>query len=221
MTERWKQVAGFPLYEISDAGRVFSRASNKPRILKPDVGHRGHLRVTLYEGGASEKRLVHRLVLEAFVGPAPSAAHEGAHGDGVPSRNDLSNLRWATPVENAADRVLHGTALLGEAVATAKLTTDAAKHVVEAFARGASAESLAARYGVSLSTVYRVLSGRRWHDVSGAVRKPSRRPLDPNVLSAAADACAKGLSENAAARRFGVKRTTLRRFRGSEVRAHG
>lgn len=46
---------------------------------------------------------VHRLVLEAFVGPAPSE-HECDHIDRNPSNNKLENLRWVTHYENMKNK---------------------------------------------------------------------------------------------------------------------
>jgi hypothetical protein len=53
--------------------------------------------------------LVHRLVLLAFRGEPPTPHHECAHWNGDPSDNSIGNLRWATKVENHADRWRHGT----------------------------------------------------------------------------------------------------------------
>ena len=46
---------------------------------------------------------VHRLVLEAFVGPCPEGM-ECRHLEGDTANNALSNLAWGTPQENAADK---------------------------------------------------------------------------------------------------------------------
>lgn len=45
---------------------------------------------------------VHRLVLEAFVGPCPPGM-EACHWNGIPGDNRLHNLRWDTPSANNAD----------------------------------------------------------------------------------------------------------------------
>ncbi|WP_082971209.1 HNH endonuclease signature motif containing protein [Mycobacterium sp. 852002-51971_SCH5477799-a] len=57
--------------------------------------------------GRKETRRVHRLVLEAFVGPAPSGTF-GCHLDGDPANNRLNNLRWDTQANNLRDVVSHG-----------------------------------------------------------------------------------------------------------------
>jgi hypothetical protein len=123
MTEIWRPIAGRDGYEVSDLGRVRSvdrvlarrlrsgrivYANLKGRELKRHKLRHGYLRARLGQGQAC----VHQLVLEAFVGPRP-AGHQAAHGDGNPGNNVLSNLRWATPKENAADMLVHGTRLFG------------------------------------------------------------------------------------------------------------
>lgn len=114
--EEWRPVIGYEgAYEVSNHGRVRSldriittkagvRKRTKGRLLKPGLQRRGHLSVIV---GGDAKR-VHRLVLEAFVGPAPKG-HECCHSDGNPANNHLSNLRWGSQSENTYDRVRHGT----------------------------------------------------------------------------------------------------------------
>ena len=73
--EQWKQVVCNDRYEVSNQGRirraVCGKATRPGRILKPKPV-RGYLQTILYAGSKSSKRHfhIHRLVLEAFVGPA-------------------------------------------------------------------------------------------------------------------------------------------------------
>ena len=57
-----------------------------------------------------------RVMCEMAHGPAPTPQHEAAHscGKGHEACINPQHLRWATPVENAADKVVHGTVLEGE-----------------------------------------------------------------------------------------------------------
>lgn len=64
----------------------------------------GYLMVTL----GKERLYVHRLVLEAFVGPSLPGMH-GCHNNGKPSDNRIENLRWDTRAGNFADKWKHGT----------------------------------------------------------------------------------------------------------------
>lgn len=115
--ERWLAVPGYEgIYEVSDIGRVRSLAKidaqgarRKQRLFKPSkMDAWGHLGVTFRQGGRRESRYVHRLVLEAFVGPCPPGM-EGCHWNDVKDDNRLTNLRWGTKSENRLDCVRNGT----------------------------------------------------------------------------------------------------------------
>lgn len=67
-----------------------------------------YLVVRLSKNGWGENGLVHRLVLEAFVGPCPEG-QEGCHNNGDVLNCRLTNLRWDTKSSNNLDRVKHGT----------------------------------------------------------------------------------------------------------------
>lgn len=54
-----------------------------------------------------KNKYIHRLVLEAFVGPCPDGM-EALHSDGNKTNNNVDNLRWGTPSENNRDIVKHG-----------------------------------------------------------------------------------------------------------------
>ena len=110
--ERWLPVPGYEgLYLVSDWGRVRSlpRATTSGRILKLQPANKlGHLSVALSRQGVVRRHLVHRLVMEAFVGPCPEG-QQVRHWDGNPANNKLSNLLYGTPSEDGYDRVRHGT----------------------------------------------------------------------------------------------------------------
>ncbi len=116
MTEQWRPIEGYEgAYEVSDLGRVRSmdrvdRTGHpwRGRILKlHPVSDRGYQKITLYRDGTGSQRLVHRLVLAAFVGPCPEGM-EGCHRDNDTTNNALTNLRWDTPSENNFDIVRSG-----------------------------------------------------------------------------------------------------------------
>jgi HNH endonuclease/NUMOD4 motif len=108
-SEEWRPVVGFErVYEVSDQGQV--RRSERPdRMLRQSTGKGGYQLVQLTHGAAKRKTgQVHRLVLEAFLGPKP----EGlicCHTNGNPADNRLANLRYDTYSANGLDSVLHGT----------------------------------------------------------------------------------------------------------------
>ena len=94
--EVWKDVRGYEgHYWVSDHGNIKS----KFRMLKPDISHSGHLRVTLSYLGYTTRYQLHRIVAEHFV----SGYTEGYvvdHKDRNPANNNASNLRWVTQREN-------------------------------------------------------------------------------------------------------------------------
>jgi hypothetical protein len=120
MNEEWRPVRGFEgIYEISSLGNVRSLdrrvwsargfwAALKGRVIRPAALPTGHLHVLLRHDGKRSNRQVHRMVLEAFVGPCPDGM-EACHGDGDPANNALSNLRWDSRSANLKDAVRHGT----------------------------------------------------------------------------------------------------------------
>lgn len=114
--ERWIAVDGYEdAYEVSDLGRVRSlnrltRHGHKRRgrVLRPIRHERGYLLVNLWRDNASRMHLVHRLVLSAFVGHAPTGA-EARHLDGDAGNAALVNLSWGTHSDNEFDKVEHRT----------------------------------------------------------------------------------------------------------------
>ena len=171
--EQWRPVPDWHGYEISDQGRVRSLkhrakgrvwvvdASRPARILKPE--HRnGYLSVRLSEKGRkSRHENIHRLVLEAFVGPAVDGIH-AAHGNGDGTDNRLANLRWETPSENNQDKIDHGTHQSGDRAGTAKLTWEDVDQIRAKRLAGGSVRSIADEFGVCRNTITSITTGRTW-----------------------------------------------------------
>lgn len=121
MGEQWRPVVGLEgRYEVSSSGRVrslgFWRRGPygstvwcKPKILKGTPDRQGYLQIGLSgHGGVPVKKKIHRLVLEAFVGPCPPG-EQTRHKNGHPSDNRIENLTWGTPSQNKWDKIRHGT----------------------------------------------------------------------------------------------------------------
>ena len=97
-----RPIAGFPCYFVSDDGRVFSSKSGYMRERVPQLV-RGYPNVSLWKNGKETRAYVHRLVLQAFDGPAPTRKHVGCHRDHDTTHNHLRNLHWGTQKENLAE----------------------------------------------------------------------------------------------------------------------
>ena len=184
--EEWRIISDFPDYAVSDGGRVRRLASGK--ILKPHLGRYASL--TLYRKRKPYFALVHRLVCSAFLGPAPTPRHQVAHSDGNGQHNHKDNLRWATSVENEADKSAHGTNLAGrsswvplerrprgerhgrrtkpgatargERIGTAKLTNE---KIAAIRLDSRSRKKIATEYGITVTMVGYIQRGISWAHV--------------------------------------------------------
>lgn len=113
MEEIWKDIEGFPGYQVSNLGRVRSWLNTRkirqrmPHILKPGIAGKGYLVVNLTNNNIHVTKGIHRLVAEAFI-PNPENKPEVNHDNGDKSDNSVSNLVWATRSENAKHAIDNG-----------------------------------------------------------------------------------------------------------------
>lgn len=84
-------------YAINKNGEILNLLTNK--ILKSREGKNGYLYITLIYKQIREYALVHRLVLNTFVGK-PKLDQQTNHKNGIKSDNRLCNLEWVTCKEN-------------------------------------------------------------------------------------------------------------------------
>lgn len=166
--EEWRPVAGYEgLYEVSSCGRVRTlgggKARSHGRILKATLGTTGYLRVSLSAANVSRTKKVHRLVAEAFLGPAPLRAYV-LHQDGNPQNNRVENLRYGDARQNLADAIRHGTwkQAQGEGVSTSKLTEKIVREVRQS---SQTVTALARQYNVDAKTIWSAKNGRSWRHV--------------------------------------------------------
>lgn len=121
-----------------------------------------YIRYTLYRNGEYHWESIHRLVLLTFVGPAPTKRHQGAHGDGDKSNNKLSNLRWASPKENSADRAVHGSQVAGTSSPNTRITKDQVLAIRELNSLGFGYRGIAAAVGIGQSSAARITRGETY-----------------------------------------------------------
>ena len=152
-SEYWLPVPGFPTYEVSDLGGV--RRLSGRGALKATVDTNGYCVINLRRDGVAKRKYVHRLVCEAFNGPAPTKGHHAAHINGNRADPRLANVRWATAKENSADRVRHGT--------YSRLLT--LEQVREIRSKPGPVAHIAAEYGISRAYVSAIRHRVNWADV--------------------------------------------------------
>ena len=117
--EIWKNINGFPGYQVSDRGRVrtfwrkkhyptgygtYRHLSDSPLIMSQSDDGNGYLKVMLYSrhGGRRHCKKVHRLVAEAFI-PHDVSDDTVDHIRSGPAGkldNSVGNLRWIPRSDN-------------------------------------------------------------------------------------------------------------------------
>jgi hypothetical protein len=157
----WREIPGHPNYDISEYGDI--RRASTGLILKPALGPRGYLRVSLCHDGSRNVTVVHRLVCAAFNGKQPKGRRVVAHCDGNALNNHYSNLRWASHAENWMDSAVHGTAAIGERHYAAKLNWEAVREM-RALSSSLRPPELAKMFGVSRTQVYSVIQNKAWRE---------------------------------------------------------
>jgi len=169
--EEWLPVAGHPMYEVSNLGRVRSNSrafrNKKNNIMKLTPNQKGYLKIQLMDSSERGKRYsVHALVLTTFLRPKKHG-EECDHIDNNKTNNCISNLQWLSRSENIAKKNQQNP-LYGERHPRAKLNATAAEEIrkTKSDAKGTrwGAASLARKFGVSRRTIFNVINGTHWKE---------------------------------------------------------
>ena len=117
----------------------------------------------LSKNNKKKRYSVHRLILEAFVGPCPKDM-ECRHLDGNKLNNKLNNLKLGTPKENQADRILHKTYLFGSKCSWAKLNDWKVRIIKRLLEDGYLTQTeIATIFNINRRTVSHIKVGDRWN----------------------------------------------------------
>jgi len=182
----YRDVEGFPGYRVGDDGSIWSKrgreklkgrhGGTRPALKKEwfplgvycdNCGYRIVVLARSLECGTRQYRTktVHRLVLEAFIGPCHKGM-EACHNNGDCVDNRVENLRWDTRKANAKDRLRHGTNLSEERHPCAKLSKSSVCEIRCLYESGLvkKKRDLARMFGVSESQMGRILRYESWRD---------------------------------------------------------
>lgn len=118
-------------------------------------------------------RRVHRLILEAHVGPPYmgickisgklALKDNAAHSCKNKHCSAVAHLSWKTGAENQADRLRDGTDARGEKHVLSKLTDTAVLDIRARYATGRITQlGLAEEYGVSFSLISQIVRRKKW-----------------------------------------------------------
>lgn len=175
--EIWKDIVDFSAYQVSDHGNIRSKDRCSSYAWKGVTGFKRFLKGRDIKGartkgypvvnlvsdnGKRHMLLVHRLVLEAFVGSCPPG-YQACHNDGVRDNCRISNLRWDTPASNHRDKQAHGTSLIGSRNHQTKLDEEKVREIRRDAYLGST--KLSKRFGISRGAVRGILERRTWRHV--------------------------------------------------------
>lgn len=107
-----------------------------------------------------------RIMCRMAHGQEPSDDHEAAHscGNGHLGCINPKHLRWATPKENASDKLIHGTAIRGEDHYGAVLTEELVRKI-RAMKPFTTYDELGRRFGISRGTIVSACLGNTWSHI--------------------------------------------------------
>jgi hypothetical protein len=172
--EVWADIPEYEgLYKASSLGRVKSLAREVPaynapakkivmktvheRIMSLKKYGKDYLGVTLYKNGVELKFYVQRLILSAFKGKKPEGMI-ACHNNGDRKDNRIENLRWDTPKNNEADKLIHGTRYFGEKHHNSKFTNEQVFWIRS----GVSYEEVAQKIDISKGQYRNIVNGVAW-----------------------------------------------------------
>ena len=158
-------------YSASKNGQIISHHKLEPFALKQTNHTQGYKQVNLKTSKGFRTKLVHVLVLEAWVGPRPEK-HVVNHKNGDKTDNRLDNLEYITQTENMKHSYAKGLSpkpptRYGEDLKhLAKMTTEKVLALREETDREPGyLERLGVKYGISAATVSKILLRQTWKHI--------------------------------------------------------
>jgi len=171
--EQWREALYWEgLYEVSNMGRVrniqrWVKSKGNGRKFLPVVIRRLQLNrygypVACLNGKAKVVlKAVHRMVVEAFIGPIPDGMQVN-HKDGNKENNHLDNLEICTHSENQIHRHRVLGQHMGEKHPMSKLKESDVHEIRKMLASGFSQQHIADKFGVERTNISAIRRKRTW-----------------------------------------------------------
>ena len=99
--ETYKVIEGFETYSVSDLGNVKNNKTG--RIKNVNANENGYIQVSVSKNKKKYKQMVHVFVASAFIENLENKSFVD-HIDNCKTNNNITNLRWATSVQNCQNR---------------------------------------------------------------------------------------------------------------------
>lgn len=160
----WRSCPSLFGHEVSEYGHLRrvveldNHSSRYPagRMYSFGLAGKGYPFYSVKVGDKRKNFYAHKLVAEAFIGEQPPGT-EVAHNDNDKLNSHYTNLRYASPKENNADKIAHGTYVYGDNHPFVKLKTEHADEVMAMRRAGLSQRLIGERLSVSQTAVGRFI----------------------------------------------------------------
>ena len=155
----WKEIVGYPNYQVSNSGKIKSICYNKERMLKPQ-NMNGYLRVGLSKNGKVNLFLIHRLVAITFLENIKNSDFIN-HKNGIKSDNRVENLEWCNASENLNHALVNNLRIMPKGINhhKAKLTEE---QILEIRKSNLSQTELALMYNVKQPLISSIINKKKW-----------------------------------------------------------
>lgn len=167
MIEVWKNISGFPGYQVSSLGRVKScvRMNRRREMIRKTPLRAGYPFLVLCKKGERFQIHVHVLVAKAFLDKSATRKHVN-HIDGNRTNNTVENLEWVTHRENR----IHACRILGKGRGSENGNSSLKEHQVKEIKAklklGRSLREIAKEYDVVKGTILFIKQGRTWAHIT-------------------------------------------------------
>jgi hypothetical protein len=155
----WRIIPFAPNYNVSEYGHI----AKDGEFMRPFTNQNGY---KVAQFSINRKRLrmgIHKVVALAFLGDCPDG-FQVAHNDGDQLNNHYTNLRYATPKENCADKKKHDTNWIRHRRA---MSSETAMLALEMAANKIPRRKIATQLGLNVGTVNGIVYGRSYTDLTG------------------------------------------------------
>jgi hypothetical protein len=166
--ELFKPIPGHFGYEASDLGSIRNAETKEQVAYYPHP--QGYLMANVRARG---HKLVHRLVVAAFIGPAGKFWVN--HKNGIKTDNRLVNLEYCTPKQNS-EHAVH-TGLTPMPPGSDKLTAEQVLEIDRRCKAGEAKTVIAGEYGVTPALISHIYTGRAWQWLTGNSEAPKQPKL--------------------------------------------
>ena len=152
-------------YLVSDTGLIISTYFHKKLILSLRFDYKGYNYSVIRIKNKRVRIPLHRAVMLSFT-DNPENKPQVNHKDCVKTNNHLSNLEWATPLENTHHASRHYLMTHGVNHPRAKLKEKDVLEILALHRQGFGYKRIARLFHVGKSAIFSIIKNRSWKHVT-------------------------------------------------------